>query len=332
LTDKGKFDLILDRYGLQGSAILIAMASCSEGFESPSPLADALFGNGFKRMSTLTIIILILILVPGLTAAWLVRENTRLHARLKRLSRTARSKHKYYQDLESHHQGQDDLRQRNEEKLRSYLQLMDTLINTIPNPIFFKDGEGVFRGCNQAFAKQILGLTRDRIIGCRPDELAGEIPDDLAACLKRNGRHHSAFEAEIPCADGRRRDFLFSTAPVSGEGAEKTGSVGVMLDLTEKNRAARDRAQKEKFQGVLETAGAVCHELNQPLQVISGYAELMLVELNPDEKHYGLAQQILAQVERIADITGKLQKITRYKTLDYGRNAKIIDIHQSSGD
>ena len=32
-------------------------------------------------------------------------------------------------------QGEAELRQRTEEKLRSYLQLMDALINTIPNPI-----------------------------------------------------------------------------------------------------------------------------------------------------------------------------------------------------
>ena len=41
---------------------------------------------------------------------------------------------------------------------------------------------------------------------------------------------------------------------------------------------------------------------------------------------------VIVQVERIADITGKLQKITRYKTVDYGRHAKIFDIHQSSDD
>jgi PAS domain S-box-containing protein len=248
------------------------------------------------------------------------------------LSRTAQSINKYYQEIESHHQGEADLRQRTEEKLRSYLQLMDALINTIPNPIFFKDVDGVFRGCNQAFARDIVGLTRDRIIGRRPDELGGNVSGDLVSCLKRHGLPNTAFEAQIPCADGRRRDFLFSTAPVAGEGLDGTGNVGVMLDLTEKNRAARDRAQKEKFQGVLETAGAVCHELNQPLQVISGYAELMMVDLAQGDKHFGLAEQILEQVERIADITGKLQKITRYKTVDYGRHAKIFDIHQSSGD
>ena len=279
-------------------------------------------------------VLIIGVLMLALAAAgWFYWDNGRLRARLMRLSRTAQSKHQYYQDAEQHHQGEVDLRERTEEKLRSYLHLMDALINTIPNPIFFKDADGVFRGCNQAFARDIVGLTRDRIIGCRAEELAESLPDELVTCLKRNRATKSAFEAEIPCADGRRRDFLFNTAPVTGgEGLERSGSIGVMLDLTEKNRAARERAQKEKFIGVLETAGAVCHELNQPLQVISGYAELMMVDLSRGDKHYELAEQILEQVERIADITGKLQKITRYKTVDYGRHAKIIDIHQSSED
>lgn len=277
-------------------------------------------------------IIVLLVLLPTGAACWLARETARLRTRLKRLSRTAQSKSKYYQELESNHEGEADLKQRTEEKLRSYLQLMDTLIHTIPNPIFFNDADGVFRGCNQAFLKDIVGLTRDCVIGCKAEELGGQVPDELVACLRRKGAHSTAFEAEIPCADGRHRDFLFNTARISGEGLETAGSVVAMQDLTEKNRAARERAQKEKFEGVLETAGAVCHELNQPLQVISGYAELLMVDVSEDHKHYDLAEQILEHVERIADITGKLQKITRYKTLDYSQRTKIIDIHQSSGD
>ena len=60
---------------------------------------------------------------------------------------------------------------------------MDTLINTIPNPIFFKDADGVYQGCNKVFAKEILGLTRDRIIGRRPQELTAQITAEHVAKL-----------------------------------------------------------------------------------------------------------------------------------------------------
>ena len=222
-----------------------------------------------------------------------------------------------------------------EEKLRSYLQLMDTVMNTMPNAVYFKDENGVFQGCNKVFAKQILGLTRDRIIGRRVQDLPEQIPPDLAAgyqreelkALKKEGLHY--FEAQVQQADGQRRDFLFSLATLSDAQENYSGSITVLADLTEKNRAALDRMQKEKLQGVLETTGAVCHELNQPLQSLSGYTEIMIVKSTQPELKELLAK-ITVQIERMRDITDKLQGVTRYEATEYVGNTKIIDIHKAS--
>jgi PAS domain S-box-containing protein len=220
-------------------------------------------------------------------------------------------------------------------KLRSYLQLLDTLINTIPSPIYFKDENGVYQGCNKVFSKQILGLTRDRIIGRRPHDLPDQIPPPLASAYQREeakviekeGPH--SFESQVRCADGRRRDFLFSIAPVPDDDGNFSGSVAVLYDLTEKNKAARDRMEKEKLKGVLETAGAVCHEFNQPLQAISGFTELMAVQL-AGHKAGPYIETLTAQIERMRDITDKLQGITRVELTEYSGDTKIIDIHRSS--
>ena len=40
--------------------------------------------------------------------------------------------------------------------------------------------------------------------------------------------------------------------------------------------------EKEKLQGVIEMAGAVCHELNQPLQVVSALSELLIMDVEND--------------------------------------------------
>jgi PAS domain S-box-containing protein len=226
-------------------------------------------------------------------------------------------------------------REQTEEKLRSFLLLMDTVMNTIPNPIYFKDADGVYQGCNKVFAKQILGLTRDHIIGKRPMEMPDQIPADLAATYQRQeykmidkaGIH--TFEAQVQCTDGQRRDFLFSLAPVMDRQGILSGSVAILSDLTEKNRAAQNRIQKEKLEGVLEIAGAVCHELNQPLQAISGYSELMAMKLDGHEAQADI-EKFTAQIERMRDITDKLQGVTRYETMEYGGNTKIIDIDKAS--
>jgi PAS domain S-box-containing protein len=252
------------------------------------------------------------------------QDQTRAHQRVQQIQSKLKS-------LQKRHR-------KSQEKLRRYLQLMDTLINTIPNPIYYKDLEGVYRGCNKAFAREILGLTRDCIIGCLPQDLDEQIPSDLAALYRRHekrlSRHNQigSFEAKVPCADGETRDFLFSIAALTDEEEQISGSVGVMLDLTERNRAARSQLQNEKLQGVLETAGAVCHELNQPLQIASGHIEMALLDGSKKRPLADLAAKLRSQIERMATITSKLQNITRYETKGYPGNKRIIDIHKASSE
>lgn len=227
------------------------------------------------------------------------------------------------------------MRDRTENRLRSYLQLLDTLINTIPNPIFFKDSHGVFKGCNNYFAREILGLTRDRIIGQRLDKLIDKAPVEFPADFQQEERKMTykadihTFERKVRCADGKQRDFLFCLAPVSDERGGGTGCVAILADLTSKNSAHMDRVRKEKLEGVLETAGAVCHEFNQPLQALSGYTELIALQ-KTDKARTSYVSKILDQVDRMHDITRKLQNITHYETTDYAGVTKIIDIYKAS--
>lgn len=226
--------------------------------------------------------------------------------------------------------------QQSKNKLRDYLNLLDTLMNSIPSPIYFKEVHGVYQGCNKMFAKEILGLTRDKIIGKRPQELSEQIPPDLAATYQNQEmrmlekeRMHS-FEAQVQCADGQRRDFLFNLAPVEGPDRQIDACVAILSDLTEKNRTILDRLEKEKLQSVLEATGAVCHELNQPLQALSGYVEILDAKLSGKKDLADHLEKITAQIDRMRDITDKLQGITRYETMDYTSNTRIIDIHKAS--
>ena len=261
------------------------------------------------------------------------------HSERKRYGNCQASHHQLgrkLKDLEADQRSKEVFRKTTEEKLRTYLQLMDALINTMPNPIYFKDRDGIFQGCNKMFARTILGLTRDRIIGQRHQDLPEQIPPDLAARYQREElkmiekRGFHSFEAPVRCADGIRREFLFSLAPVLDQNDKTGGWVAVLADLTEKNRAVQDRMQREKLEGVLETAGAVCHELNQPLQTLSGYTELMAVKIDSEKAAVDYLAKMMDQIERMRDITDKLQGITRYETMDYAENSKIINIHQSS--
>lgn len=135
-------------------------------------------------------------------------------------------------------------------------------------------------------------------------------------------------EWHIRCKDGSEKIIAWSSVsnhfPIRGWTAWKVG-----VDITPLKRLETERLAREKLQGVLEMAGAVCHELNQPLQVVSGYGELIEMELQRDHPLRELLDKLREQVGKMAGITRQLMRITRYETKDY-LGGKIIDIDGAS--
>jgi len=98
--------------------------------------------------------------------------------------------------------------------------------------------------------------------------------------------------------------------------------------LLAKSREASLREQK--LQGVMELAGAACHELNQPMQVVLGYSELLKNGIPPDDPTGGNLHEIIVHIEKMDRILKKIRAITRYEAMEYIEGIQIIDIDKSS--
>ena len=111
----------------------------------------------------------------------------------------------------------------------------------------------------------------------------------------------------------------------------ETRSLMVSIEIAlHRHRSDAERIYREKLQAVLETAGAICHELNQPMMAISGHTELLMDILDQDDPVYPKIVKIKSQVERMGAITQKLMGITRYETKNYVQGERIVDIEKSS--
>ncbi|MCP4673003.1 MAG: GAF domain-containing protein [Desulfobacula sp.] len=109
-------------------------------------------------------------------------------------------------------------------------------------------------------------------------------------------------------------------------------TIVIITDVSQREIVQQERYEKERLQGVLEMAGAVCHEINQPLQAILGYSELLLIGSKPDELKDNKLSSIKVQATRLGEITKKLATITQYKTLEYPGNTKIVDIWSAGSE
>ncbi len=130
----------------------------------------------------------------------------------------------------------------------------------------------------------------------------------------------------MPRCSSKRGPEIINTKPFDNEELRARIEVGKRVVELQ-----RELLYKEKLQGVVEMAGAICHEFNQPLQVISGQAELLSMHLGKNSPLLEKVKTIKRQVERIALLTKKVMNITKYASKDYGERSKIIDLEKAVG-
>jgi nitrogen-specific signal transduction histidine kinase len=103
-------------------------------------------------------------------------------------------------------------------------------------------------------------------------------------------------------------------------------ALGYFMDITQQQQVAQEQRDKEKLRAILEMAGAVSHELNNPLQVVLiGIEKLAAPNLKPSQKQ-DLIQLIKKHTLRMMELSAKIQKISQYATKDYVQGKKIFDI------
>jgi C4-dicarboxylate-specific signal transduction histidine kinase len=135
-------------------------------------------------------------------------------------------------------------------------------------------------------------------------------------------------ELELPLGEATRVVDV-RIAPIR-RGGRLVARLIVLRDVTARRQAQEEKLKSEKLKGALEMAGAVCHKLNQPIQGISGYAELLLLKIPPEDERFDKVRRIKEQAERMGEITQKLMGITRYRTAQYTPGEIIVDIDGSS--
>jgi nitrogen fixation/metabolism regulation signal transduction histidine kinase len=87
--------------------------------------------------------------------------------------------------------------------------------------------------------------------------------------------------------------------------------------------------EKERMEAASETIGAICHEMNQPLQAIMGNVEL-LTQFQLEAGAVLKIEKIFSEMERIQSINSKLMNLTHYQTKPY-LSTNILDVERSAG-
>ena len=123
--------------------------------------------------------------------------------------------------------------------LINQVRFQQNLIDSIPVPVYFKDAELNYLGCNRAF-EETLGYTKEHIIGRNVHDI---LPEKLARI------HHQKdlqllqageikyYEVSSTYPDGKKHDLLVFKALFHNKDGSIEGLIGTNLDISERNQA-----------------------------------------------------------------------------------------------
>ena len=113
------------------------------------------------------------------------------------------------------------------------------------------------------------------------------------------------------------------------EAAKENLEEEVEIRTQELHEAHAKLVDLEKSKAVAEIAGTIAHELNQPLNIISGFCEILNgSDEKPSEQRKHLSV-VMRQITRMAEIIQRLSSVTGYETKPYYKG-KIINLEKAS--
>jgi len=156
--------------------------------------------------------------------------------------------------------------------------------------------------------------------------------------LMNDGRFLGALEIYYEITDAKKQlDRLISQSSAITFVFASGLLISTVLVLYQENTSMKkrrqleeERLQRERLEGVIEMAGAACHELNQPLQTLFGYTHLLSENLPKDSLLLEQIEKVKKSIDQMGKITHKIMHITRYETKEYIDGFKIIDIDKAS--
>jgi len=171
--------------------------------------------------------------------------------------------------------------------------LMNTLLDSLPIAVFFKDKDGVYRGCNKGF-EYITGKSKDAIIGKKASDLfdTGDatLYNEMDSKVVEHGDIQKFKHKRMHHGRKEIRNFLLTKATYFDINNQSAGIIGIVEDLTEIEKAQWNLENAKKYtENIINEAnifiigfdgkGNVI-EFNKKAEIISGYSRNEILNKN----------------------------------------------------
>ena len=169
-----------------------------------------------------------------------------------------------------------------EEAVRQSEELLATVLDHLPSPVYLRDRDGCFTLVNRTY-EEVYRVKKDDLRGKTVHDIYPKHQAEKFAAQDRDvveSRKVMEYEIAVPESDGEHT-FAVVRFPIAGASGELVGVGGVEHDITVRKLAEEQmRIAKEEAEAANEAKSAflasMSHELRTPLNAILGYTELII--------------------------------------------------------
>jgi two-component system, sensor histidine kinase and response regulator len=199
---------------------------------------------------------------------------------------------------------------------------LQSLINSIPDTISYRDTNGVYLGCNRAFC-ELTGKPASEIIG----RTAREVTDsERAAWVEQCDAEVLASLQKVSCdtwveyPDGRRALHDTSRSPLRDRDGQVLGILSIAREITERKKQEEETSRaksiaEEATRMKSDFLANMSHEIRTPMNAIIGLSHLALkTALAPRQRDYLLKVQAAGQ-----HLLGVINDILDFSKVEAGK-------------
>lgn len=210
-------------------------------------------------------------------------------------------------------------RRKVELKIKDQLTFQETLMDTIPQLVSWKNIEGKYLGVNQAFTnffgikgtQYVEGFTTEDILG---DSAYAAWSTSIDLQVIKNHKSFLKMQRQVSDQANNIAWLEVNKVALKGQGGRLLGVLSTAENITKEKNLERRLLQSQKLEAIGTLAGGISHDFNNILTSIINSTELAIGDIEPGTQTEKDLKRVLKAAHRGGQVVQQILSFSRPST------------------